>query len=521
MNFLELATLPMEYQQKAPIGYLWSSRLFVVLFGNSEMALRLFSLLCGLASLYFFLPVCRYFLKSKPAIAIAIGILALSPPLVYHAVEAKQYSTELLGTVLSLYLYIRYHKRTSYQSLFVWGLLGGIILWFSFSSIFILAGIAGAISLVNLIKRDWKSFFIFLIPFVIWMFSFALNYFLFTYKHSDTGWLVLWFQKRGGFMPANDLLGSISWLLDKPFSLLHFPLGLSWFFLPKEYDNYLLVVLSRMAFVPFFLLVIGVIYSFKKRFNTFLILMIPLLLHLLATLLMIYPFFERLTVYLAPLIILLLGFGCEKFLLYFSKSDNRTSEQQTASPRGSKSLGLYNRFNEIIRRQKWSTLIILLLLLGPLMHSTKDLIFTDSFGRFKHWHQRELYQYLNANFKDGDVVYIYWNSLVPYNYYQQVNNYKFKAVEGKDYRFTSTDFKDYLKKLESDIKPLKNHKRVWLIYANARDIKIGEIDNQPVWYYKGKDHLKMKRAEFNSIGKQIDHYKTKENMDLYLFEPKN
>lgn len=146
MNFLQLASDPLHYKQMAPIGYLWTSKLCVVLFGKSELAHRLFPLICGIGSLFMFLPVARSFLKPIGVI-MAMGILALAPPLVYHSVEAKPYSTELLATIIALYFYIRYNNKVDFRSRLLWGLIGSIIIWFSYTSIFILTGMAAGISI--------------------------------------------------------------------------------------------------------------------------------------------------------------------------------------------------------------------------------------------------------------------------------------------------------------------------------------------------------------------------------------
>jgi len=159
MNFLELTAPMLDYEQKAPLGFLWIERVMVLLFGNGEMALRLFPLLCGIASLFLFRPVARYFLKPV-GVVVAMGILAAAPPLIYHAVEAKQYSTELFATVIALFLYTRFHKQMALPSLLLWGVSGALLLWFSFSSIFILAGMAMGICLHYLIKKNGGTFFV-------------------------------------------------------------------------------------------------------------------------------------------------------------------------------------------------------------------------------------------------------------------------------------------------------------------------------------------------------------------------
>ena len=86
MNFVELMAPALDYEQKAPIGFLWLVKLCVLTFGNSEMALRLIPLLAGVAALFLFVPVCRALLKPI-GVVVAVGILAFAPPLVYHAVE--------------------------------------------------------------------------------------------------------------------------------------------------------------------------------------------------------------------------------------------------------------------------------------------------------------------------------------------------------------------------------------------------------------------------------------------------
>lgn len=125
MDFGELMTPPLDYEQKAPIGFLWLSKLAVLAFGKTEMALRLVPLLCGIALLFVFRPVARRFLQPV-GVAVAVGILALAPPLVYHAVEAKQYATEVLATAVTLWLYTRYHKQMSSQALLLWGIWGAL-----------------------------------------------------------------------------------------------------------------------------------------------------------------------------------------------------------------------------------------------------------------------------------------------------------------------------------------------------------------------------------------------------------
>lgn len=169
---------------------------------------------------------------------------------------------------------------------------------------------------------------------------------------------------------------------------------------------------------------------------------------------------------------------------------------------------------------KWGLILVFMVLIGPLVHSVAGIVNTEYFGFYKHWHQRELLDYLDENFKEGDAVYIYWNVQIGYDYYKNLNKYKFKPIAAKDHRFQSTSYEDYLNKIKTDMNALRKYKRVWVIYGKHLFVNIGDYDNDPHWYYNTPNHLEMKHAAFNSIGKQIDTYRTKEELNLYLFEVK-
>lgn len=163
-TFQQLTAPLLEYQQKAPIGFLWMVKFSAILFGDQEQALRLVSLLSGIAALCFFVPVCRHWLRPTGQI-VALGIMAVAPPLVYHAVEVKQYSMELLATVLCLWLFVRFNGKEEPRDRILWGMAGAAVLWFSYSSVFILTGIGAAVCLHLLYKREWKNLWRTCLPF--------------------------------------------------------------------------------------------------------------------------------------------------------------------------------------------------------------------------------------------------------------------------------------------------------------------------------------------------------------------
>jgi hypothetical protein len=308
MDFLELVKGPLAYQQKAPITFLWITRLSVMLFGKGEMALRLFSFICSIISLLVFLPVARYFLKPL-GVAVALGILALSGPLVFHGVEAKQYSVELLATIICLYLYTRFRGKTDSASLLLWGLWGAIVVWFSYPAIFVFAGIAFAICLTHLFKRDWNSLFRSIFPFSLWLISFAINYLFFTQKHHEgSEWLVQWFRNKDAFMPLPPTsVSDLAWFFHAAYMTMRFSLGLLWIYFTHE--NQFIQLLLRMPMLPLLMGVAGVISFFKYDKPVLLILIFPCLLALIASGVEIFPFLSG---------SLFLWHLCLSFLLYMA-----------------------------------------------------------------------------------------------------------------------------------------------------------------------------------------------------------
>jgi hypothetical protein len=453
LRFLQLFSQPLDFQQKAPVGYLAVVKVFTLLFGRQELALRLFPLLCGIASLICFLPVARYFLRPVGVI-IAMSLLAVAPPLVYHSVEAKQYATELFATILILLLYVNYHAGTNAKSLFAWGVWGAIIPWFSYSSVFILIGVAFTMSLYCIITRNISLLKRLFIPFTLWLGSFAVNYILFIRKDSHTGWLLFFFSKHDAFMPSS--ARAVPWLFHQMFGFFNYPLGLSWFTIYND-PSVIRQILVRMAIIPVIFSITGVIYLYRANKKLLCIIAFTLFLVLLASSASLYPFTERLVVFLAPLAILLLAAGCQAL---FTKQG---------------------------RLPVWQTTLVLLLFFGPVKNIVAQTINPGLFGDYKKSYQREALLYLNSKYQLGDIVYIYWNDLPGYHLYKQMYPLKYTAVEGRDYRHTATSFSDYFNKLGADLQPLMSHKHVWIIQNNNIDIPIGDYIGDPAWYYLYND----------------------------------
>jgi len=489
MSANELVSNSLYYQQKAPIGFLLATKLFVNVFGNKEIFLRIFPLISGLLSMLIFIPVSRFFLKNQAAL-LAFTIFCLSPALVYHSVEIKQYSTELLGTVLSLFLFIKFKEEKYINSLLFWGIAGGTILWFSYASIFVLGGIGIGSSVYNLSKKNWKVFFISLIPFSIWLISFVFNYLLFTHKHAESQWIVYWFRAYDNFMPfPPKSIGDLKWFAMNFYRMLDYPLGLLWNFgAVTKYQG--LNMILKMPVLPILLLVIGFYATIKKKnAETFLILLIPIALTFLASGLELYPLTERFWVFISPIFLIILGIGFE----YFSFK---------------------------LKSKLLSNLIFSLLIIGPVFGSIDSFTNTKNFYIHKKSFQREALSYLNKNYSKDDAVYIYWNNLPGFRLYNEMYKYNFKAIEGTDHRNNSKNYEEYYQNLRNDFNEIFKYKRVWVVYNTQFLTDIGDRIDTPEWYYtkdlSPSDHL---LNELLKTYTPLKKYVTKD-IAVYLLELK-
>jgi hypothetical protein len=92
------------------IGYSLMARFSEALLGRSEWALRLPSLLLGVASLYVFFLFTRSIMGSGAGL-LGTLVLALSPPHIVWNVQARGYSAMIFFTLLSSYLFLRICRR--------------------------------------------------------------------------------------------------------------------------------------------------------------------------------------------------------------------------------------------------------------------------------------------------------------------------------------------------------------------------------------------------------------------------
>jgi hypothetical protein len=278
---------PLQYHQGAPIGFLLLEKLATVLGGKSESAIRAVPFVAGVVALLVFYEVARLYLSSA-AVPIALALFSLSRSLVYYSSEAKQYSTDVLVTLILLHaVYKLSEAPLTVRKLVGIGALGAIGIWFSHPASFVLAGTAVVLITAKLVQRDGDGLRRMIWVFAAWAVSFGICYVVALLPLSrDNALLEYW---HGNF-PPHDLSLIIPWLSHSFFAAFENPLPLN-------------SILGTSFFVA------GCGRLLRQSVLRFNLLAAPLLVLLLSSLMHLYPLYGRLLLFLCPILLLLVSEG--------------------------------------------------------------------------------------------------------------------------------------------------------------------------------------------------------------------
>ena len=148
---------PLSSDQLAPPGFLVVERLAVMFWGDSTFSTRLFPLICGIAALWFFLRLAERLL-SRPGAILAMVLAAFSDDWIYYSSELKPYSCDLaVGLALTLLCVNELREGRGWRGLIPLGALTIASPWFSFPSVFVVAGCGASVMAARLLQRRWRD----------------------------------------------------------------------------------------------------------------------------------------------------------------------------------------------------------------------------------------------------------------------------------------------------------------------------------------------------------------------------
>ncbi|MCX7854639.1 MAG: glycosyltransferase family 39 protein [Anaerolineae bacterium] len=403
---------PLDDHQIAPPLFLWAVKLAVSLWGDGEPVLRLVPLIGGILALPLFYLLARRVLGPLGA-WLATALLAWSQPLIYYASEVKPYATDALTAVAACALALPLiegptARWPSVRRLLLTGVLGALMPWFSYPSAFVLGGLALAMLLGPLIRRQYRLALRMAIPPALWGLSLlALYAAVLRPGLSDSFLRTFWREFFAPFPPRS--LADLYWYLQAWFDFLVFAGGLPFY-----------------GLATFAWLAGGIILWQARRRALALALVLPLLGATVASMLKLYPLYIRVILFAVPPAFLLIACGGEA--LY-------------------RALSAHSRAIAVV----W----VVLLVLHPFYRSLTVLS-----TPWANEEVRPAIQYIHDHWQEGDRVYVYHGAAPTFAYYAP----RFGLDDPALYQLGRASNGDFAI-LQDDVARLPSG-RVWALFAH-------------------------------------------------------
>jgi len=405
-DFLEL-TKPLDYNQVAPVGFLFIERVSILIFGKNELALRIFPLISFLTSIYLFYLLSNDLVKNKIITLLATSIFSITLLLLRYSSEVKQYSIDVLIAIVILYFCFRLQFNRN-KSIFLYGIIGGITIWFSNISIIIL--FTTGVYLLYFEAYKHKHYKI-LFPVLFWVVSFIVYYYLFINNHPHTEFQVNWWNRQHAFLPLN------------PFSKYFYL-----FLLRANKTIYnLLFDFGHFWFIPLIISLSSIVFLLKqKKYIILYFCLTPIIVHLLLSSLKLYPFYTRVLLYITPLVILILSIG----LYYIVEFINA----------------------KIIRLPYFLLIVPVIIMFYPIYQSFP----------IKKEEIKDSLSYIDQNIKNDEEIYIYYGARRAFTFYNEI-----KFINLNNVIIYGTKHRKQIGKYDHELLNLKG--KVWLLFSHVVD----------------------------------------------------
>ncbi len=397
---------PLHFRQVAPIGFLIVSKLSFWLFGDSALSLRLPSMLAGFASLLLANSIFKRVLN-KNSHLIALLLFVTTPIFYRYTYELKQYIFDLAIFELVLFFYLKIESDYSHKNLMKLGFTGALAIWFSLVSVIGLTFI-GLMIFLDLIRQKEKISSIknsIIYCYSLWLISFATYYILFIYNHPHHKFMVsCWKYDESlyGFPFSYQINEIIKWLVTRQVHMI------SYFSLTNN---------KLTGIITVALLIVGfATLIFKEKKLAIKLIFFPICFHVTLALINVYPFSQRLCLYLLPVYIFLIVKGIE--------------------------------------RLKNKKTIFCLIILAVLSFWSINLIkqrISNSISRIESSYEDKLFSYLNRNVSEGEnIVLLNIDAMIYQIYYHKKYPLEKRNVIF-DYKLTDNYEVDYYYLLKNNL----------------------------------------------------------------------
>ncbi|MBF0122452.1 MAG: glycosyltransferase family 39 protein [Candidatus Omnitrophica bacterium] len=441
-SFVDLLK-PLDYAQGGPLGFLMVEKVLVSLWGSSEYVLRFFPFLCGVLSVFLFYKVALRYIAPR-AVPIALGFFSFSGWLTYYSSEAKQYSGDVLFTLILLWVAAKiYAEALSVSRVIGYGLVGGISVFFSHPAVFVLVGSAISLALDFLCRKDREKLGKLGVICGIWLLG---------------GGLCFWASYGYLLGLRNSQYLADFW--DRGF--IHFPLNLSWL------RKYLLSVFRDPAglcpeWLGLIIFVGGGISLWRDKRGLLYVLLISIVVTLFASAGHIYPFVTRLLLFMIPIILLLVAEGIEMI---------------------------------VFRVRPFFRIIGVALSLALLLYSMK-MAWPLAKPPHSQEEMRPVAVYIFKHKRPGDMLCLYSNAGRTYLYYMKRGYFDIEdTIRG---RLPVAGRKRDL----ADFDRLRGHRRVWVLFDQAMMLKERK---ENLGLLKHLDTIGVRKRTYKAVGVAVYLY---------------
>jgi hypothetical protein len=284
----------LNFNQGAPPGFLVVEKLAVELLGRNEYALRLFPLLCGLASLPLFHRLAESVLKSRWAALVALASFALLDPLIYYSSEVKQYACDVLAALVLWIVADRLVAgRRGRRQVIALAVAGAVAICFSHASLLVLAAVGTVLGIQLATARQWWTLSRVAVVGAVWTSALAAAY-LVSFRHLERlqrGAAGVDSENAMPFPPSSR--ADVDWFTEQGDVIFRDMIGWG----------------PRTALVAGALCLVGAVAHLARDRAQAALLLLPLPYTLAASALHQYPFGHRFVLFLFPLVPLYLAGG--------------------------------------------------------------------------------------------------------------------------------------------------------------------------------------------------------------------
>ncbi len=377
----------------------------------------------------------------------ALSLFAISGPLIYYSSEAKQYSTDVLFTIVLLVLARRcFRGNASPRDLWLLGIVGAVSIWVSHPSIFVISGISASLILYQILQRTPERLPPLLLVISAQAASFVAFYLISLRPLAASS--VLLQSWEGTFAPLPPWQ-NVSWFTITATGALNYPMELSpaalaAAFMLLGYGS--LVVRNRLIALGFSTSLVAILVASGLR---------------------MYPINGRLLLFAVPIAYLLLAEGVRCTCELLSRV-NRSVAMGVAG------------------------LAVAVLLYTPASNTADKFLHP-----YTHDEIKPVMSYLEQRRSPDDLIYVYWRAVPAVTYYAP-----FYGMTDADFT-AGTEGGSNLDQHSADINHFVKLGRVWFVFID----RCGQCRLDERYYLKRLNTLGTLVDQFRSDGAAAFLYK--------------